>query len=361
MKVVFLGLSISSSWGNGHATNYRALARELSRRGHQVSFYERDVPWYAAHRDLPRLAHGTLCLYRDLADLRRLASADVQAAELVIQGSYVPEGATVADWLLETAAGLTAFYDIDTPITVEKLASGDREYLGDEQVSRFDLYLSFTGGPLLEELRDRYGARRPMWFPCLVDPHAYHPLGAPPWLALGYLGTYSDDRQPTVDALLGEVARRRPRLRFAVAGSSYPAEIDWPCNVERIEHLPPAEHPRFYGAQRFALNVTRQRMRATGFSPSVRLFEAAACGTPIISDRWPGLDEVLTPGAEILVADNTEQVLAILDEVDEERRMEIADRARRRVLSDHTAARRVDLLESVVRTGAGAAPAGSWP
>jgi spore maturation protein CgeB len=358
MKVVFLGLSISSSWGNGHATNYRALAHELSRRGHQVSFYERDVPWYAAHRDLPRLTQGELCLYRDLADLRRLAAADVAEAELVIQGSYVPDGAAVADWVLDTASGVTAFYDIDTPITVEKLQRGDREYLGTEQVSRFDLYLSFTGGPLLGELRDRYGARRPVWFPCLVDPHAYRPLGAPPRLALGYLGTYSDDRQPTVEALLIDVARRRRGLRFAVAGSSYPAEIEWPSNVERIEHLAPAEHAGFYGAQRFALNVTRRRMRETGFSPSVRLFEAAACGTPIITDRWPGLDEVLIPGTEILVADTTEQLLAILDDVDEERRMEIADRARRRVLADHTAARRVDVLESAVRIDAVAAPAG---
>jgi spore maturation protein CgeB len=361
MKVVFVGLSISSSWGNGHATNYRALARELCRRGHQVHFYERDVPWYAAHRDLPRLAHGKLCLYQDLADLRQLACADVAEAELVIQGSYVPEGAAVADWLLQTGSGITAFYDIDTPITVDKLQRGDREYLGEEQVSRFDLYLSFTGGPVLEHLRDRYGARRPVWFPCLVDPRAYRPLGELPRLALGYLGTYSDDRQPTVDALLIEVARRRPRLRFAVAGPSYPAQIEWPSNVERIEHLPPAEHARFYGAQRFALNVTRERMRETGFSPSVRLFEAAACGTPIVTDRWPGLEEVLSPGDEILVADSTEQLLAILDEVDEQRRLDIADRARRRVLTEHTAARRVDVLESVVRAPALASMAGGTP
>ena len=361
MKVVFVGLSISSSWGNGHATNYRALVRELCRRGHQVRFYERDVPWYAAHRDLPRLPYGELCLYRDLDQLRRLAAVDVRQADLVVQGSYVPEGTAVADWLLETASGATAFYDIDTPITVSKLAAGDREYLAPEQVSRFDLYLSFTGGPLLDELRDRYGARRPVWFPCLVDPQAYRPLGQPPRLALGYLGTYSEDRQATVRALLIDVAQRHPELRFAVAGPRYPADIQWPLNVERIEHLPPARHPAFYGGQRFALNVTRERMRETGYSPSVRLFEAAACGTPIISDPWPGLDEVLTPGTEILVAASTEQLLSILDEVDDERRLQIADRARRRVLSEHTAARRVDVLESEVQVGALAPQAGGSP
>ena len=358
MRVVFVGLSISSSWGNGHATNYRALARELCRRGHQVRFYERDVPWYAIHRDLPRPRHATLCLYRDLGELRRTARADVEQADLVIQGSYVPQGPAVAEWLLDAAGGMTAFYDIDTPITVAKLACGDREYLGAEQVPRFDLYLSFTGGPLLDELRDRYRARRPMWFPCLVDPCAYRPLGRSPGLALGYLGTYSEDRQASVSSLLIDVARRRPSLRFAVAGPSYPPGIEWPSNVARIEHLPPARHPGFYGLQRFTLNVTRRRMRETGFSPSVRLFEAAACGTPIISDPWPGLEQVFTPGDEILVAAGTEQLLSILDEVDEERRLQIADRARRRVLAEHTAARRVDVLEAAVQPAGVAAPAG---
>jgi spore maturation protein CgeB len=351
MNVVFIGLSITSSWGNGHATNYRALVAELHRRGHDVLFCERDVPWYASQRDLPQLPGGRLCLYRSLEQLRREATDAVAGADLVILGSYVPEGVAVADWALAAAGGAVAFYDIDTPITLQKLASGDREYLGAEQVREFDLYLSFTGGPTLEVLRERFGARRALRFYCLVDPEAYRPEAGTPRLDLGYLGTYSEDRQPAVDELLVAVALRRPAFRFAVAGSSYPPAIKWPDNVTRIDHLPPPAHPGFYADQRFALNVTRSQMRRAGFSPSVRLFEAAACGVPVISDDWPGLDEVFVPGEEILIARDSDEMVRILDDVDEPRRTEIGRRARERVLREHTAAERVTLLEREVALG----------
>jgi spore maturation protein CgeB len=345
VNVVFIGLSITSSWGNGHATNYRALVAELHRRGHEVLFCERDVPWYASHRDLPQLPGARLCLYESLEQLRREATEAVAAADLVMLGSYVPEGAAVADWALGAAGGAVAFYDIDTPITLQKLADGDREYLGAEQVREFDLYLSFTGGPTLEVLTERFGARRALQFYCLVDPDVYRPVAGNPRLDLGYLGTYSADRQPAVDELLVAVAHGRPTRRFAVAGSGYPPAIQWPANVTRIDHLSPPAHPGFYADQRFTLNVTRAQMRRAGYSPSVRLFEAAACGVPVISDDWPGLDEVFVPGEEILIAQDSNDVVRILDEVDEPRRIEIGRRARERVLREHTATQRVVLLE----------------
>jgi spore maturation protein CgeB len=344
MRIVFLGLSITSSWGNGHATNYRALVRELAARGHEVLFCERDVPWYAAHRDLPHPDAGSLCLYGDLEELRRGAEQAVVAADLVVLGSFVPEGVQVAEWLLTVAPGRVAFYDIDTPVTLEKLTAGDDEYVSAELMSRFDLYLSFTGGPTLERLRDEWSVRRPIFFPCLVDPASYRPH---PEVAvrydLGYLGTYSVDRQPTVQALLLDVAAAEPRRRFVLGGPGYPAQPT-PANLERIDHVAPPAHPDFYGAQRFTLNVTRAQMRAAGYSPSVRLFEAAACGVPIISDRWEGLEAVLAPGTEILVADTTSDVREMLALGEEERRA-IAERARQRVLGEHTASQRVDVLE----------------
>ncbi len=345
MRLVFIGLSITSSWGNGHATNYRALARECAARGHQVLFCERDVPWYSAHRDLPDPGYAELCLYRSVAELRRRATASVRHADLVVLGSYVPEGVAVGTWVLSTAAGPVAFYDIDTPVTLDKLARGDHEYLAPELIPRFAVYLSFTGGPVLDTLRRRFGARRPLAFHCLVDPAAYRPQPASARWDLGYLGTYSPDRQPALEELLLDVARRLPERRFVVAGPAYPAEIDWPANVCRIEHVAPSEHPEFYGRQRFTLSVTRAQMRSVGWSPSVRLFEAAACRTPVISDRWPGLDELFAPGREILVADRTEDVVALLTQCSEPRRLEIADAARGRVLAGHTAAHRVDQLE----------------
>jgi spore maturation protein CgeB len=352
VRVLFLGLSITSSWGNGHATNYRALARELSRRGHEVMFCERDVPWYAAHRDLPAPPYAELCLYDELGDLRRRAGAAVRDVDLVVVGSYVPDGMAVAAWALDTARGTTAFYDIDTPVTLEKLARGDHEYLAPELIPRFDLYLSFTGGPVLTTLRRRFGARRPLAFHCLVDPEAYRPAAAVPRWDLGYLGTYSPDRQPGLEALLIDVARCAPERRFAVAGPQYPAGVTWPQNVERIEHLAPPQHAEFYAAQRFTLSVTRAEMRRLGWSPSVRLFEAAACGTPVISDRWPGVEQLFVPGSEILIADTTADVLRLLDQTGETDRECIARAARARVLAKHTAAHRVDLLEQEVRGGA---------
>jgi spore maturation protein CgeB len=334
VKVVFLGLSITSSWGNGHATNYRALVRALRAAGHDALFLERDAPWYAAQRDAP----GAGELYRSLGELERWA-AHVRAADLVVVGSYVPEGVAVAEWALETARGAVAFYDIDTPVTLAKLAAGDDEYLSAALVPRFDLYLSFTGGPTLALLEQRWGARRAVAFHCLVDPELYRPLAAPRRWLLGYLGTYSDDRQPALERLLLAPARRLPDDRFVVAGPQYPDSIDWPPNVERIEHLPPARHPAFYAAQAFTLNVTRAAMVAAGWSPSVRLFEAAACGVPVISDRWDGLAELLP---EVLVADGPLDVLRLLDGAPD------GTALRQRVLAEHTAARRVAQLEQLV-------------
>jgi spore maturation protein CgeB len=348
VRIVFLGLSITSSWGNGHATNYRALVRELAGRGHQVIFAERDVPWYAAHRDLPHPPWGQTRLYGSVPQLRKELAADVRAADLVVVGSYVPEGAQVGEWVLATARGTRAFYDIDTPITMEALERGGADYLTPAQIPRYDLYLSFTGGPTLDRLRERFGALRPRAFYCLVDLDAYAPAGGPGRWDLGYLGTYSPDRQGPLRELLMAPAQQARSQRFVVAGPQYPAEIDWSDNVQRIEHVAPGEHPGFYSAQRFTLNLTRERMRRAGWSPSVRLFEAAACGVPVISDRWPGLSELFAPGEEILLADRAEDVLRYLNELPEADRRSIAARARKRVLARHGARQRVDQLEAEV-------------
>jgi spore maturation protein CgeB len=348
VRIVVCGLSITSSWGNGHATNYRALVRALESRGHDVLFLERDVPWYAANRDLPSPPYGSTALYGSLDELRRRFSEPVARADLVVVGSYVPDGAAVGRWAVATATGATAFYDIDTPVTLAALARGDCEYLTAESVGDYDLYLSFTGGPTLEVLEQRWGARRPVAFHCLVDPEAYPPMELPLRWDLGYLGTYSDDRQAVLDRLLLEPARRCPNLRFVVAGPQYPPTVPWPSNVERIEHLPPADHPAFYAAQRLTLNVTRADMVAAGWSPSVRLFEAGACAVPVVSDPWPGLDTFFSPGAEILVAHTADDVVDLLGTTDAPARARIGQAARRRVLADHTAERRAAQLEALL-------------
>jgi spore maturation protein CgeB len=345
LRVVILGLSITSSWGNGHATTYRGLVRELVARGHDVLFLERDAPWYADNRDLPDPPYGRTALYASVAELRARFAGAVRDADLVIVGSYVPDGVAVGEWVTGTAQGATAFYDIDTPVTLARLARGEAEYITPELVGRYQLYLSFTGGPTLRRIEERYGSpmARPLY--CSVDPRLYYVEEATLRWDLGYMGTYSDDRQPTLERLLLEPARRWHAGRFAVVGPQYPDSIAWPANVMREMHLAPREHRAFYTAQRFTLNVTRADMVAAGHSPSVRLFEAAACGTPIISDFWAGLDTILTPGEEILVARSTEDVLEYVRETPEEQRRQIGERARRRVLAEHTAAHRAAELE----------------
>ncbi len=354
MKVTILGLSITSSWGNGHATNYRALAKALQARGDQVTFLERDAGWYARHRDLPEPPWCETHLYDSLEQLRRFAPA-VCEADLVIVGSFVPEGVEVGRWVVDHAQGAVAFYDIDTPVTIAKLRADDAEYLSRELVGRYDFYLSFTAGRALEILRDDFGARRPEPFYCFVDPDAYARLDVPERWALNYLGTYSAGRQPAVQELLLEPARRLAEQRFAVAGPMYPADIDWPGNIERIEHLSPGEHPSFYSSAAFTLNLTRPEMRAFGHSPSVRLFEAGACAAAIISDAWPGIETVFAPGEEILLAHSGEEVLELLLDVSADARARIGEAARRRVLSEHTADHRVQRLHELVADTAQAA------
>ncbi len=348
LRIVVIGLTITSSWGNGHATTYRALLKGLALRGHEVTFLECDRPWYARARDLPSAEFCTIQLYQDPADLEARFGPLLRSADAVILGSYLPEGGAVIRLAQATTQGVLAFYDIDTPITLAKLQAGDHEYLEPSLIPAFDLYLSFAGGPVLRTLERDFGARHAAALYCAVDPDAYRPLGQAARYDLGYLGTYSDDRQPALDRLLLDPAGRAPAQRFIVAGPQYPAAIAWPANVARQDHVAPADHPAFYGSLRFALNITRAAMVSAGWSPSVRLFEAAACGVPIISDDWPGLAELFRPGHEILVAPDGAAVLAALTALPEARRRRIAAAARARVLAEHSGRQRAGQLEALL-------------
>ncbi|HVW27136.1 MAG TPA: glycosyltransferase [Polyangiaceae bacterium] len=354
-RLVVLGLSITSSWGNGHATTYRGLVRGMSRIGYRTLFLERNMPWYEQNRDASNPVGCEVALYESLAELERLHAEEIRRADAVIVGSYVPEGVEVARFVSATARCPTFFYDIDTPVTLARLAAGDTEYLAAEAIPRFDAYLSFTGGPTLDFIERELGARRALPLFCSADPDSLAPAQGMPARELGYLGTYSDDRQPGVNELLVEPALRLPEKRFVVGGPCYPKEISWPPNVERIEHVAPGEHARFYGSQRYTLNVTRADMKRLGYSPSVRLFEAAACAAPIITDRWQGIEEFFEPGREILLASTANEVMSFLEEIPEHERRAIGARARRRFLKEHTGQRRAAQLDGYIRAARSAA------
>jgi spore maturation protein CgeB len=356
LKITVLGLSITSSWGNGHATTYRGLLGELARRGHEILFLERDRPCYAANRDLPHPPYIRTELYASFEDLKRRFAREVEQSDCVIVGSYVPEGVRIGEWVTKAAKGMTAFYDIDTPVTMAKLQRGDFEYLTPALIPQYRIYLSFAGGPTLHRLEHHFHSPCARALYCSVDPDLYFPNSdsdeRPRYAArrfdLGYLGTYSEDRQPALDRLLLAGAAALPELKLAVAGPQYPSSITWPANVKRIEYLPPSQHRAFYNQQRFALNITRADMLAAGYSPSIRLFEAAACGTPVISDEWQGLSDFFEPDSEIIIARSANDVVRCLTEMSEAERAEIGRRARARVLAAHTAAHRAQELERCI-------------
>ncbi|MCU1261181.1 MAG: hypothetical protein JWO80_4066 [Bryobacterales bacterium] len=349
MNIVILGLSVTSSWGNGHATTYRSLIRGLAAARHNVLFLERDAPWYEGNRDEPNPAGARTVLYNSVEELTRIAEASVRNADLVIVGSFVPEGIAVGRWVTSVAHGLTAFYDIDTPITLTKLQDRSCDYITSDLIRRYGLYLSFTGGPTLNTIERRFGSPMARVLYCSVDTGQYVPADNQYRWDLGYLGTWSDDRQPSLEELLTQPARLWRGGRFAVFGPQYPESIEWPSNVDREIHISPRQHPEFYGSQRFTLNITREAMKKAGYSPSVRLFEAGACGVPIISDSWEGLDTILEPGREILLSRNTDDTLRYLRDFSEPARLRIGAAARKRILAEHSHLwRAVQLQEYVI-------------
>lgn len=359
MRFVIFGLTVSSSWGNGHATLWRGLIRALARRGHQVVFFERDVPYYADNRDLFELPGGALVLYRSWDEVRPRAISELASADVAMVTSYCPDGIAATDLLGEAAHGaVTTFYDMDTPVTLEQVRAGHAvSYIGPRGLRDFDLVLSYTGGGSLDELRRLLGARRVATLYGHVDPSVHRPVPATDGYrcSLSYLGTYAADRQAALEALFLEPARQRPGDAFVIGGAQYPAQFPWTANIRFVRHLPPQEHPAFFSSSRLTLSVTRRAMLENGYCPSGRLFEAAACGTPIMSDDWPGLDEFFRPGREIIVGHGPQDTIAAL-EMSDAQLAAMARDARERVLSEHTSDVRAAQLQEMLEQARVSAP-----
>ena len=351
MKLVFFGLTITSSWGNGHATTYRSLLKALHARGHQIHFVEQDAEWYSSNRDLPSPGYCTVHLYEHWQPSETWLLSLARDADAIVLGSYFPDAIAATKALLAHPHPPLLFYDIDTPITLAQLrTSGRTPYLEAALIPHYAAYLSFTGGPALAELEQTFGSPRAIPFYCSVDPTLYHPTpNRSEYLCdLSYLGTYAPDRQPKLVALLDTPAAFLPQSRFIVAGPLYPEDTLWQSNVTRIHHLPPPEHPAFYSSSRFTLNLTRADMIAAGYSPSVRLFEASACGAAILSDPWPGLEDFLTANEEVLLPCDAYEVADLLCNLPETERLQLGRRARERILAQHTSAHRAYQFEEIV-------------
>lgn len=357
MKIVILGLSITSSWGNGHATTFRALVRALHHRGHRVTFYEHDTEWYASNRDLPNPNFCEVRLFDEWKDIRNSVKRELAESDVAMVGSYFPDGLQAIEDVFASPVPMKTFYDIDTPITVSQLREkGRTDYLTARQIPGFDVYFSFTGGPMLREIEARFGAKRAVPLYCSFDPDEYRNFGVNKRFAcdFSYMGTFAPDRQPKIEDLLCGPAVQLPSMNFIVAGPQYPKSIAWPQNVRRIVHLNPRWHARFYSSSRFTLNVTRRDMVQAGYSPSVRLFEAAACAATIISDNWPGLDSFFSPGREILLPVATDDVVHLLRDMPSDEARQIGRRAQERVLAEHTSEKRAHQFEECVSSSGSA-------
>ncbi|HEY0758236.1 MAG TPA: glycosyltransferase [Acidisarcina sp.] len=350
MKVVVFGLTISSSWGNGHATLWRGLCSALSRRGHEVVFFEKDVAYYASNRDLTSLpGGGELYLYSDFAEVSKQAGLCLDEADLAVVTSYCPDGQQASRLVSDSRAAIRAFYDLDAPITIERIRKGERvDYLPPNGLCNFDLVLSYTGGRSLDDLRDLLGARFVAPLYGSVDPANHYPVAAIEEYRsdLSYLGTYAADRQQSLEALFLEPARCLPHRRFVIGGAQYPQTFPWTENISFVRHMPPALHPAFFCSSRATLNVTRAAMAACGYCPSGRLFEAAACGVPVLSDVWEGLDTFFTPGKELIAVSSPGDVIDSIQLSDHEL-ADLARAARDRTLAQHTSEHRVIELEQI--------------
>lgn len=351
MKIVIYGLTITSSWGNGHGTTYRSLSKALAEMGHRIHFIEKDVEWYRSNRDLPQPEFCSVQLYDSWADNAESLLQASKDADAIVIGSYFPDAIVATRELVDADFGPIIFYDIDTPITMSHLRVGGRtEYLEAAMIPYYRAYLSFTGGPVLKELEDRFGSPHAAPFYCSVDPELYRPLPLREIYRcdLSYLGTYAADRQAKLARFINNTAALLPENRFLVAGPQYPAGTIWGANVDRMIHVSPTDHPSFYSSSRFTLNLTRAEMVSAGYSPSVRLFEAAACGAAILSDAWDGLEEFLTPGEEVLLPHDEYETASILRTLPEAERIRLGQRARERILSEHTSRHRAAQFEEVV-------------
>lgn len=355
MKIVIFGLTISSSWGNGHATLWRGLCRALIRRGHEIVFFEKDVPYYAAHRDLREMPGMRLELYSDWRDAAALAKRELRDADVGMVTSYCPDAVPACRLVLDTPIQIRAYYDLDTPVTLDKYYRGESvDYIPPEGLAGFDLVLSFTGGRALEETKKCFHAKRVLPLYGSVDPEVHRPAPRERRFVcdLSYLGTYAKDRQNLLENLFLQPAVHLPSRTFHLAGAMYPADFPWQKNIFYIQHLAPPEHSSFYCSSRLTLNITREAMARFGYCPSGRLFEAAACGAPILSDEWEGLDSFFTPGREILIAgtvDPTGDAIQAIKQGDEEL-LRIGRAARERALTCHTSDKRAEELETILES-----------
>lgn len=335
-------MSVSSSWGNGHATLLRGLARALVKRQYRIVFFEKDTPYYQNTRDYYGEKDVEVCIYSSWEMIKEKASVTVNDSDVALVTSYCPDGNDASSCVINSRCKIKLFYDLDTPVTINTVLNGTIPfYLPNRGLSEFDAVLSYTGGTALEIQKTLFNAKKTFPLYGSVDPSIHYQRHSTTEYILSYLGTYSSDRHLSFLRFFLEPARGLSQLKFLLGGSMYPSIIDWPENVTCIEHITPEKHPDFYSSGSFTLNITRSVMAEMGYCPSGRLFEAAACEVPIISDYWIGIEDFFDCSNEIIVVDSTHSAIDRLS-MPLDKRQKIAKAAKEKVLSNHTNDNRAD-------------------
>ncbi len=351
MKIVIFGLSVSSSWGNGHATIWRGLISALTRMDHKVIFFEKDVDYYASNRDFEKCNGLTLILYEKWEQIRKKAEESVRSSDVSIVTSYCPDAIEASEIIITRAGGLKIFYDLDTPVTLRNIENGKWPfYMPRNGLGQFDLVLSYTGGIALKKIKEILGARLVIPLYGSADPQLHYPTCRMNKYSsdLSYLGTYAEDRQGKLEELFFKPAAILEKKQFLLAGAQYPESLKLTRNITYLPHVAPPEHSSFYCSSSFTLNVTRDAMATMGYCASGRLFEAALCEVPVLSDDWKGIETFFNPGEEIILVHSARDVIEAL-KMPLVERQKLAKAARRRVLREHTAEKRAQELIAIIK------------
>jgi spore maturation protein CgeB len=351
MKLAFYGSSLLSAHRNGAATYYRGILAALGRQGFAITFHEPDIRDRREHRDIGPPAWCRVAVYPATDDGMKAAATEAAEADIVIKASgvgYADEALLTAAFAAARPDALRIWWDLDAPATIAEIGDDETHPLR-IALPDLDLVLSSGGGNPVEEGFRHLGAKACETVYAALDPATHHPVAADPRFScdLGFLGNRMADREERIETYLLEPADRLGARKFLVAGAGWE---DKPCppSLTKLGHLGTDLHNAFNASARAVLNVNRAAAAATGYCPSPRLFEAAGAGACLITDAWRGIEMFLTPGKEILVARDADDVVEALDALTPERAREIGEQALARLLADHTYARRAEALAGIL-------------
>ena len=349
--VAFFGSSLVSAYWNGAATYYRGVVRALHERGYRVTFYEPDAYERQKHRDIPDPEWATVVVYAASTDGVLQALEQATSADIIVKTS----GVGVFDTLLENAVltlkaphATAIFWDVDAPATLDRLEQNLNDPLR-ALIPQYDLVLTYGGGDPVVQAYTAVGARVCVPIYNALDPSTHYPVAPEPRFQadLAFLGNRLPDRERRVETFFLSAAAALPDRRFLLGGNGW-ADKPMPPNVHYAGHVYTRDHNAFNCTPRAVLNISRDSMARYGFSPVTRVFEAAGAGACLITDAWEGIEDFLEPGREVLVAEGGDDVADLTRALTADTARQIGAAARRRVLSEHTYAHRVEQLERLL-------------